>query len=57
MYFDEDLMLEVRLNTLFDHVDKFVICEATLDHSGKKKQLNFNIRNLKNLKKKLNILL
>ena len=41
MYFDEDLMLEVRLNTLYDHVDKFVICEATLDHSGKKKTIKF----------------
>ena len=26
MYFDEDLMLEVRLNTLFEHVDQFAIC-------------------------------
>ena len=53
MYFDEDLMLEVRLNTLFDHVDKFVICEATLDHSGKKKQLNFNIKKFEKFKKKI----
>ena len=40
MYFDEDLMLEIRLSTLFEHVDKFVICEATLDHAGNKKKLN-----------------
>ena len=53
MYFDEDLMLEVRLNTLFDHVDKFVICEATLDHSGKKKQLNFDIKKFEKFEKKI----
>ena len=28
MYFDEDLVLEIRLNTLYDIVDKFVIVEA-----------------------------
>ena len=28
MYFDEDLVLDIRLNTLDQLVDKFVICEA-----------------------------
>ena len=37
MYFDEDLILEIRLNTLYKVVDKFVICEATKDHGGKKR--------------------
>ena len=37
MYFDEDLMVELRLNILNQYVDKFVIVEATRDHSGKKK--------------------
>ena len=36
MYFDEDLMVELRLNILDKYVDKFVIVEATRDHSGKK---------------------
>ena len=36
-YFDEDLVLEIRLATLFDYVDKFIICEATLDHAGNEK--------------------
>ena len=44
-YFDEDLILEIRLATLFDYVDKFIICEATLDHAGNKKKLNL-FRNL-----------
>ena len=42
MYFDEDLILDLRLNTLNDYVDKFIIAEATRDHSGKEKKLNFN---------------
>ena len=40
MYFDEDLILDLRLNVLNDHVDKFVVAEATRDHSGKEKKLN-----------------
>ena len=43
MYFDEDLMLDLRLNILDEYVDKFVIAEATRDHSGKQKKLNFNL--------------
>ena len=27
MYFDEDLVLDIRLNTLSDKVDKFIIVE------------------------------
>ena len=52
-YFDEDMMLEIRLATLFDHVDKFVICEATLDHAGNEKKLNFDINKFKRYKKKI----
>ena len=52
-YFDEDLMLEIRLNTLFDYVDRFVICEATLDHAGNKKKLNFNINKFKKYENKI----
>jgi beta-1,4-mannosyl-glycoprotein beta-1,4-N-acetylglucosaminyltransferase len=43
-YFDEDLILETRLNTLYDYVDQFVICEATIDHAGNDKKLNFDIK-------------
>ena len=42
MYFDEDLVLDIRLNTLNEIVDRFVVCEATKDHAGKKKELKFN---------------
>ena len=53
MYFDEDLMLDIRLNTLKDSVDKFVIAEATRDHSGKEKKLNFNLNNFSKFKNKI----
>ncbi|MDB9752354.1 hypothetical protein OAA95_00685 [Pelagibacteraceae bacterium] len=53
-YFDEDMMLELRLSTLFDYVDKFVICEATLDHAGNEKQLNFDMKKFKKYEKKIN---
>ena len=41
MYFDEDLLLDLRLNILNDYVDKFLIIEAGEDHQGKKRKLNF----------------
>ena len=53
MYFDEDLILDIRLNTLNKIVDKFVICEATRDHGGKKKNLNLTEKNFQILMKKL----
>ena len=46
MYFDEDLMLDLRLNTLNKHVDKFVIAEATREHSGKDKIIYLIIEDL-----------
>jgi beta-1,4-mannosyl-glycoprotein beta-1,4-N-acetylglucosaminyltransferase len=53
MYFDEDLMVELRLNILDKYVDKFVIVEATRDHSGRKKKLNFNIKKFKQFENKI----
>ena len=38
-YFDEDMMLDFRLNVLNSYVDKFVIVEAREDHQGNKKKL------------------
>ena len=53
MYFDEDLVLDLRLNILNDYVDKFVVAEATKDHTGKEKKLNFNINNFSKFKNKI----
>jgi len=53
MYFDEDLILDLRFNILNNYVDKFVIAEATKDHAGKDKKLNFNINNFNKFKDKI----
>ncbi len=54
MYFDEDLLLDLRLNTLNKFVKKFVITEATYTHNGDKKKLNFDIDKFKKFKDKIN---
>ena len=46
MYFDEDLLLDIRLNSLDKFVKKFVITEATYTHNGSPKQLKFDIKKL-----------
>ena len=53
MYFDEDMLLDIRLHTLSKHVDKFIISESKEDHSGKKKKLNFDIKNFTKFKEKI----
>ena len=53
MYFDEHLVLDLRLNILNDYVDKFVIAEATKDHTGKEKKLNLDINNFSKFKNKI----
>ena len=54
MYFDDDLVLDIRLNTLNKYVHQFVIAEGTLDHAGNKKKLNFNINKFTKFKDKIN---
>ena len=57
MYFDEDLILDIRLNVLYDSVDRFIIAEATRDHAGKEKKLNFNLNNFSKFKNKIEYLI
>ena len=40
MYFDEDLILNIRLNCLNKYVDKFVIVESIFNHKGIKRKPN-----------------
>ena len=47
MYFDEDLLLDLRLNSLDKYIKKFIITEATYTHNGSQKKLNFDINNFK----------
>ena len=53
MYFDEDMVLDIRLNTLNEKVDKFIIVESTKNHAGKDKKLNFKIENFSRFKDKI----
>ena len=39
MYYDEDVLLEFRLNYLNSYVDKFVIIECGYSHRGIKKKI------------------
>ena len=52
-FYNENLMLEIRFNTLNDFVDKFVITEPKYSHSGEKNKLNFDFNRFKQFKKKL----
>jgi len=54
MYYDEDLLLDIRLNSLDKFVKKFVITEATYTHNGNKKKLNFDINKFQKFKDKIN---
>ena len=57
MYFDEDIVLDVRLNYLDDYVDKFVIVEAKYNHKGEKRIPKFDIENFHKFKDKIIYLL
>ena len=53
MFFDEDMLLDLRLNIMDKYVDKFIITEATYMHNGSKKKLNFDINKFKKFKDKI----
>ena len=57
MYFDEDLILNIRLNCLNKYVDKFVIVESIFNHKGIKRKPKFNINKFKKFKKKIKYIL
>ena len=52
-FFDEEHILDLRLNILEEFVDFFVIVESTSDHQGKPKKLNFNLNNFTKFKDKI----
>lgn len=53
MFYDETMLLEIRLNILNKFVDKFVIAEAKYLHNGREKKLNFDIKNFNQFKNKI----
>ena len=53
MYFDEEVVLDLRLNTLDRYVDYFVIVESTFTHRGDKRNLKFNHKKFEKFKDKI----
>ena len=53
MFFDEDIVLNLRLNTLDKYVDYFVIVESKYNHRGQKRELLFKIDKFKKFKDKI----
>ena len=41
MFFDEELVLDIRLNILDKYIDYFVIVESKYNHKGEKRNLKF----------------
>ena len=52
-YYNEDHIVDLRLNILNKYVDFFVISESTKTHQGKNKNLNFDINNFSKFKDKI----
>ena len=53
MYFDEEVVLEVRLNVLNDFVDYFVIVESKFTHKGERRELRFEHKKFEKFKDKI----
>ena len=53
MYFDEDMILDIRLNILDKFVSHFIICEANFNHNGTNRKLKFDINKFSRFKEKI----
>ena len=53
MYYDEDMILDIRLNILDKFVSCFVICEANFNHNGTKREFQFDIKKFSKFKHKI----
>ena len=56
-YFNEDEMVDLRLNILNEYVDYFIICESNKSHQGHQKKLNFDINKFPKFKSKIRYLI
>ena len=57
MYFDEDLLLDLRLNYLDKFVDKFIIIESNYNHKGESRKPHFNKEKYKKFENKIEYIL
>ena len=53
MYFDEEIVLDLRLNMLDPYVDYFVIVESIFTHKGDRRELKFNHEKFNKFKRKI----
>ena len=53
MYFDEDMLLDLRLNIMHEFVDYFVIVESKYTHQGEVKEKKLNLSDFKKFKDKI----
>ena len=53
MFFDEEMLLDLRLNIMNKYVDKFIVTESSYMHSGKPKKLIFDINKFSKFKDKI----
>jgi beta-1,4-mannosyl-glycoprotein beta-1,4-N-acetylglucosaminyltransferase len=53
MYFDEEVVLDLRLNTLYKDVDYFIIVESNFTHKGYKRRLKFDHQKFSKFKDKI----
>jgi len=53
MFYDEEVVLDIRLNSLKNFVDCFVIVESKFYHNGKKRDLKFDINKYPKFKDKI----
>ena len=53
IFFNENLLTEIRLNILNEFVDYFVICESYYDHRGNSKGYLFDHKRFKNFSEKI----
>jgi beta-1,4-mannosyl-glycoprotein beta-1,4-N-acetylglucosaminyltransferase len=53
IFFNENMLTEIRFNILHKYVDYFVICESYYDHRGNEKGYLFDIKKFENFKDKI----
>ena len=53
MFYDEEVVLDIRLNSLKNSVDCFVVVESKFYHNGKKRDLKFDINKYPKFKEKI----
>ena len=57
MFYDEDLVADLRFNILNEYVNEFIVVESRFTHSGEKRKLLFDINNYSKFKNKINYII